>query len=134
MLQDLRYQKIKRNREEMLEHLKTFNLELKPAIGIWSLGASGSRFHEPYFEDKTIEERLEIVARLAEKVKVENIDTIFKVDLSKGSVAETICAETGAEIETLYSCHVISAEYYLNGETYISLMERNLKALEAALN
>lgn len=66
-MQDLRYQKIKRSREEMLAHLTAFDLELKPCIGIWSLGAGGSRFHEPYQNDKTIKERLEIVARLSEK-------------------------------------------------------------------
>ena len=81
MLQDLRYQKVKRNREEMLEHLKSFQLEIKPCIGIWSLGASGSRFHEPYFSDKTIEERLEIVARLAEK-GLKAVDDLLAVELA----------------------------------------------------
>ena len=74
------------------------------------------------------------IARLIDKVNSENIGIVFKIDLSKGSVAETICLETGAKTETLYSCHVISAEYFANGETYISLMEKNLKALESALN
>lgn len=74
------------------------------------------------------------IARLIDKVNEENIDVVFKVDLSKGSVAETIALEAGAQTMTLYSCHVISAEYYENGETYISLMERNYEALKTALN
>ena len=74
------------------------------------------------------------IARLIDKVNEENIDVVFKVDLSKGSVAETIALETGSQTMTLYSCHVISAEYYENGETYISLMERNYDALKSALN
>ena len=74
------------------------------------------------------------MARLVDKVKKENIEIVFKVDLSKGSVAETICEETGAKTETLYSCHVISAEYFEMGETYISLMEKNYSALKTALN
>ena len=74
------------------------------------------------------------MARLVDKVKKENIEVVFKVDLSKGSVAETICEETGTKTETLYSCHVISAEYFEMGETYISLMEKNYNALKTALN
>lgn len=74
------------------------------------------------------------MARLIDKVKSEKIPVVFKVDLSKGSVAQTISEATGAAVDTLYSCHVISAEDFAAGETYISLMNRNLKALESALN
>ncbi|MBQ1931507.1 MAG: zinc ABC transporter substrate-binding protein, partial [Lachnospiraceae bacterium] len=66
-------------------------------------------------------------------VRSEEINTVFKVDLSKGNVADTICEATGADVGTLYSCHVISADDYLAGETYISLMHRNLEALKTAL-
>ena len=74
------------------------------------------------------------IARLINTVKKEEINTVFKVDLSTGNVAETICEATGAEISTLYSCHVISAEDFAAGESYISLMYRNLRTLETALN
>ncbi len=74
------------------------------------------------------------LAKIIDTVKTENINTVFKVDLSKGSVAYTVSEATGANVDTLYSCHVISAEDYLNGESYISLMERNYRALETALN
>ena len=102
MLQDLRYQKIKRNREEMLKHLKTFNLELKPAIGIWSLGASGSRFHEPYFEDKTIEERLEIVARLAEK-GLKAVEAHYGVEINEENLHlyQKLEKETGVKVSQI---------------------------------
>ena len=74
------------------------------------------------------------ISHLINAVKEENIDTVFKVDLSKGSVAYTISEATGATVETLYSCHVISAEDFAKGETYISLMNRNYDALISALN
>ena len=74
------------------------------------------------------------MARLINRVEDEDIDVVFKVDLSKGDVAETICNATQAHTETLYSCHVISAEYFENGETYISLMKRNYDVLKSALN
>ncbi len=73
------------------------------------------------------------IARLNEMVKNDDIPVIFKVDLSSGSVAGSIIAETGAMVDTLYSCHVISSADFALGETYISLMNRNLEALKIAL-
>lgn len=73
------------------------------------------------------------IAFLIDKVKSENLPVVFKVDLSSGLVASSISRETDAEIMTLYSCHVISAEDFENAESYISLMERNIKALKVAL-
>lgn len=73
------------------------------------------------------------ISFLSDKVMSEKIPIVFKVDLSKGEVAGTISEQTGAEVETLYSCHVISADDFENGETYISLMRRNYTALSTAL-
>ena len=73
------------------------------------------------------------VANLCSKVNQESVPVVFKVDLSTGLIAESIGEQTGASVETLYSCHVISAEDFNNGETYLSLMYRNLHALEKAL-
>ena len=70
------------------------------------------------------------IAFLSEKVRNEKIPVIYKVDLSTGSVARSIADITGARVETLWSCHVISADDFKNGETYLSLMQRNLSALE----
>lgn len=74
------------------------------------------------------------LAKLIDTVENENIGTVFKVDLSKGSIAYTISEATGADVKTLYSCHVISAEDYIAGETYVSLMMRNYEAIMSALN
>lgn len=65
MLTDLRYQKIRRPRAEMLEHLRTFELTLDLAVGIWYFAPGGSRFHARYVPDRTIEERLEMAAEMA---------------------------------------------------------------------
>ena len=75
-----------------------------------------------------------VISRLINKMNEHRIDVVFKVDLSTGLVAETISESTGAEVEILYSCHVISAEDFNNGETYISMMERNMNALSKALS
>lgn len=72
------------------------------------------------------------IARLIEAANAQGARTVFKVDLGTGSVAQTIAEATGAKLETLWSCHVISADDFANGETYLSLMRRNLQALERA--
>lgn len=72
------------------------------------------------------------IAFLSQKVKEEKIPVVFKVDLSTGSVAKSISESTGAKVMTLYSCHVVSAEAFKKGETYLSLMEHNLDVLKAA--
>ena len=73
------------------------------------------------------------VGFLIDKAKEERISTVFKVDLSSGAVANAIAEAAGCKVAALYSCHVISAEDFSNGETYVTLMERNLRALENAL-
>lgn len=74
------------------------------------------------------------IAKLIDTVNNEKIDTVFKVDLSQGNVAYTVSEATSADVMTLYSCHVISVQDYQSGETYISLMQRNLEALTVALD
>lgn len=74
------------------------------------------------------------IASLNEKIKKDGIKRVFKIDLSNGNVAQSISEATGAEVDTLYSCHVISAEDLENGEGYISLMNRNYDAIAEALN
>lgn len=74
------------------------------------------------------------IANLNKYIVDNEIYTVFKVDLSTGLVAETVSEMTGADVSVLYSCHVISAEDFENGETYIGLMERNLNAVKNALS
>lgn len=74
------------------------------------------------------------IASLIEKVKKDNIPVVLKIELSSDNIASTIAKETGAEVLTFYSCHNISKEDFENGETYLSLMQKNLHTLELALN
>lgn len=70
------------------------------------------------------------LTQLINFMNYEEIKKVYKVDLSSGNVAFSISESTGAEVDTLYSCHVISAEDYANGEGYLSLMQRNYDALK----
>ncbi|MBQ8001726.1 MAG: zinc ABC transporter substrate-binding protein [Ruminococcus sp.] len=74
------------------------------------------------------------VAQLIDKVKAEQIPVVLKIELSSDSIATTICNETGAKLMTFYSCHNISKDDFLAGETYLSLMQKNAETLKLALN
>jgi xylose isomerase len=64
-IKDVRYQKTRRDRHELLQHLKKFSLDLKISVGIWYFAPGGGRFHERYTKDLTIEQRLELAAEMA---------------------------------------------------------------------
>jgi xylose isomerase len=65
-LVDLRSQATRRTSEELLEHMKTFELDLKFSAGVWFFAKGGIRFHEAYGPPLTIAERLDIAAGLAD--------------------------------------------------------------------
>ena len=70
---------------------------------------------------------------LIDKVAEEDIPVVYTVDLDSRKIAEVVAECTGAGIETLYSLQTVSRADFDAGETYISLMERNFKALERGL-
>lgn len=74
------------------------------------------------------------VAFLIDKIRNENIPTVICVDYSEGKIANSIKNETGAKILRMYSCHTITKNEFENGETYVSLMKKNITALKEALN
>ena len=74
------------------------------------------------------------VAELIETVKSENIPIVFKIELSNGQVADSIAEASGARVETFYTCHTVSRDDFENGETYLSLMEKNIPLVKEALH
>ena len=74
------------------------------------------------------------VAYLIDMAAAEGIPVVLKCDLSAGKLADTIAEATGAKVLTLYSAHTVSKADFEAGETYLSLMERNLTVLREALN
>ena len=65
-LVDLRSQATRRTPEALLEHMKTFELDLKFSAGVWFFAKGGIRFHEAYGPPLSIAERLDIAASLAD--------------------------------------------------------------------
>lgn len=73
------------------------------------------------------------VAFLTDKVKEEKIPVVFKIELSNGNIARSISEATGAKVLTLHSCHNLTKSDFESGETYLSLMEKNVDTLKEAL-
>lgn len=70
---------------------------------------------------------------LIDKVKAENIKTVFYIEFSNHLIADSISEATGAKTALLHSCHTVSREDIINGISYLSLMEQNLITLKEAL-
>ena len=63
---DLRDQAKRRTPEELIQHLQTFELDLRFSAGVWFFSPGGGRFHERYGPQLSIAARLEIAAELAD--------------------------------------------------------------------
>lgn len=74
------------------------------------------------------------VAELIDAVKADSLPIVFKIELSNGLTADTIAEASGARVETFYTCHTVSRDDFEAGETYISLMEKNIPLVKEALH
>ena len=75
------------------------------------------------------------IAYLENKVKEEKIPVVLYIELNDGRVAKTIAGETGKDCQAMQiqTLHNISKEDFDNGETWVSLMTRNIEVLKKAL-
>lgn len=73
------------------------------------------------------------VAYLIQTVKENQIPVVFCTELSSGRIADSICAETQAVKRSLHSCANVTKDEAEAGETYLSLMRKNLSLLREAL-
>lgn len=74
-----------------------------------------------------------VIVKIVNEVKSKNIPAVFCAELSNRKVADAVAQQTGVSVLELHSCHNLSAEDFDAGETYLTLMERNLKNLKTAL-
>lgn len=73
------------------------------------------------------------ITYLVNKVKEENIPVVLYIELSTGKTAKSIADETGTEAMQIQTLHNISKDDFEKGETYVSLMEKNIEVLKKAL-
>jgi len=73
------------------------------------------------------------VARLIDRIREEEIPTVFRVPYSSSTLPEIISEETGATIRLFHSFHNVSQKEY-GRVTYLDVMAENAEALKYALN
>ena len=101
-LPDLRDQSTRRLGDELLAHLKSFELELKFSAGIWYFTPPLSRFHAKYQPDLTIEQRLDIAATLAE-AGLEGLEAHYPNEVNEDNLDlwKAFSADTGIKLITI---------------------------------
>ena len=65
-LKDMRGQAARRTPDELVKHLKTFELDLRFSAGVWFFAPGGGRFHDRYVDEMPMEQVLETAAELKE--------------------------------------------------------------------
>ncbi len=139
----------KKNKKSYCNELRELDSEFKKAAedGKRSTMVFGDRFPMRYLTEameldyyaafpgcsSKTEPSARTIAFLSDKVKEEKIPVVFYMDYSDGRIAHTIAKESGAKAVRLYSCHNLSKDDFESGETYISLMKKNLRAIREAL-
>lgn len=140
----------KKNSENYIKKLKGLDKKFEDVVknGKRKEIIFGDRFPFRYFVDRyglkyyaafpgcstDTEASASTVAFLTNKVKEDQIPVIFHIELSNNKIAESIAEATGAKILQLNAVHNVTKGDFEKGETYLSLMEKNLKPLEEALN
>lgn len=71
---------------------------------------------------------------LIDRVKNEQIPVVYTIELSSRKIADAIAETTGAKVLTFYSCQTVSRADFDRGETYLSLMQKNVEALKEGLS
>lgn len=140
----------KENCEDYVAKLQTIDDDIKNVVenAKRKLVVFGDRFPLRYFVDEfgldyyaafpgcsaESEVNSQTIAFLIDKMKLENIPVVFKIELSNGNVADTISEETGAVVKTFYACHNISKDDFDAGIGYVDMMSSNVESLKEALN
>lgn len=71
------------------------------------------------------------MTELIEAAKANNVRTVFYVEFSTQKVAKTVAEAAGADTALFHSCHSLSDEDLQNGETYVSVMRKNIAKLNS---
>lgn len=75
----------------------------------------------------------QIILSLIQRIVGEDIPAVYTIEMSTQTVAKTVAEETGAAILTLHSVQTVTQDEFDAGETYVTLMEKNVEALREGL-
>lgn len=79
------------------------------------------------------EPSVEKIFKVIQEIKKENLPVVFFKELSSGNIVKTISEETGAKSLEFNSVHTVTQKQLNDGETYLSIMYRNLENLKQAM-
>ena len=80
----------------------------------------------------------ETITYLTRQVKDRRLPVVLKIELTSDKVAKAVAEaastkDHNVKVETFYTCHNVTRQQFDAGETYVSLMEKNVKVLRVAL-
>ncbi len=79
------------------------------------------------------EPSVEKIFKVVQEIKKENLPVVFFKELSSGNIVKTIAEETGAKSLEFNSVHTVTQKQLDDGETYLSIMYKNLENLKQAM-
>jgi len=105
--------------------------------GHWAFAYLAKRYNLRYIAAYNIlaesEPAPQTVLFLVDQIKSEGVRYLYYEDMINPRLAQMISRETGAGLLKLSNGHDVSAENIRKGETFISLMEKNLENLKKGL-
>lgn len=138
------------NRESYIRQLKSLDTAFRDIVDHAKRKTVlfGDRFPFRYFTDEyglkyyaaftgcstETEVSAATMAFLIDRVKQEHLPVVFTIEFSNGKIADAISDATGARKMTLFSNHNITRDQLEAGETFLSLMNKNVESLRTALN
>jgi len=99
---DVRSQAQRRSPAELIEHLRSFRLDLKFSCGIWYFSPARTRFHDAYQPELGIESRLEIAGRLKEH-GLAGLEAHYPNEINEDNLElwRTFCRQSGIQLVTI---------------------------------
>ena len=73
------------------------------------------------------------ILALIRRVQEDGVPAVYTIEMSSQAVARTVAEETGAAILTLHSMQTVTQDEFDAGESWVSLMTRNVEALREGL-
>ena len=132
-LADLRKQRTRRSRAELIEHMRRTPLRPRISVGIWYFTPGGGRFHDRYVPETTIVERLEMAAEMA-KFGVTGIEAHYPAEVNAENLHlyEKLEEQAGIKLVAIPFSHFFDPQYEFGSlsSPYAAARE---KALEVAI-
>jgi zinc transport system substrate-binding protein len=105
--------------------------------GHWAFAYLAARYHLQYIAAYNVfadaEPAPQQIFVLIDQIKNEKVSHVYYEDMMNPRLAKTIARETGAGLLKLSNGHDISKADIKKGETFLSLMEKNLISLQKGL-